>query len=95
MCEIKGALADANNRSREYEWTRGLVRKVARGHAKGREGKNEGEKGIALAKATQINENKEGAADKKRADFAPILEEMLARIELMCNFTPQNKNILL
>lgn len=63
------------------------MRKVARANTKG--------KGIALAKATQINENKEGAADKKRADFALFLEEMLARIELMCNFTPQNKNILL
>ena len=36
-----------------------------------------------------------GAEDKKSADIAPILEEMLARIELMCNFTPQNKNKLL
>ena len=75
--------------------TDGSTRIFAGGHAKGRKGKNEGKKGIALAKATQINENKEGAADKKSADFAPILEEMLARIELMYNFTPQNKNILL
>lgn len=80
-------VANTNGRGGWCEKSRGDMRKVARAKTKG--------KGIALAKATQINENKEGGGDKKSADFAPILEEMLARIELMCNFTPQNKNILL
>lgn len=34
--------------------------------ANGRKGKNEGKKGIALAKATQINENKEGVLQTRK-----------------------------
>lgn len=46
--------------------TDGSTRIFAGGHAKGRKGENEGKNGIALAKATQINENKEGGCRQEK-----------------------------